>query len=71
MNHAQEALPCRSRSPEGTPCTRPRGHRREVHVSKVTDEQWYYGINQPARSRHTDNRSFTEGEYDAFGRYGY
>lgn len=71
----EEVKLCRSKSPDGHPCAKARGHNREQHFNREAPKKWVGGINTGATwhtpAAHYGTGDMSEGEYQAFGRFGY
>lgn len=65
---AQKA--CRSTSPDGKACTKPRGHKKR-HAAPTAQDEWTEGVNNRGFWHQVDDGHMSEGEYQAYGRFGY
>lgn len=70
MEEQRPVKPCRSVSPDGEPCVRPRGHKSMWHRSEKSSRRWDHGVNVPAVWRRPDSGRMTEADYQIQERYG-
>lgn len=69
MTHDPAApSPCRSTSPDGTACRKPRGHRRAVHVD-TGGRQWDGGVRTAATWRREDHGHLSEADLQTWARW--
>lgn len=61
---------CRSVSPDGEPCVRPRGHRTMWHRAEKSPRRWDHGVKVPAVWRLPDSGHMSEADYQIRERYG-
>lgn len=67
---------CRSTSPADDMCTKPRGHKSRFHQGKIPGKRhptkrWTGGINTVAAWEYVDDGYMSEGEWSAYGRFGW
>jgi len=58
---------CRSKSPDGNQCPKPRGHKKRHGES---GREWTDGINKRAWWYKPDNGHMSEADYQTWGRFG-
>ncbi len=57
---------CRSTSPSGVPCSKPRGHRRAEHAG--AGQRWTGGVNTPAILVRRDDGHLSEADHQTWAR---
>ncbi|WP_251153675.1 hypothetical protein [Cellulosimicrobium sp. Marseille-Q4280] len=67
MDATPAAPPCRSTSPAGTACRKPRGHKRVVHVDSG-ERQWDGGVRTVATWR-DEREHLSEADLQTWARW--